>query len=164
MARPLSARPDLLVGSILLALAGCSLTDQSDSAPTDQSPPPPSESQTATGKPSESQTATAEPSESQTATVEPDSSPRWPTLTEVDPSGVPGLSTYTVSDNEQQLHIVVPQLQSHQTVSSHLQEMADDAGATYLADYAAPPDEAGDLTTWQSSTWAATAVSAASSD
>jgi len=73
---------------------------------------------------------------------------------------VPGLSTYTTSDNDAQLHVVVPQLEEHEAFNTSLQAIADDEREMFLEDYLAPENEAGDVTSWMSGTWTAVAVSA----
>lgn len=99
------------------------------------------------------------PSVSPSPSVEPQPSPEWPTIAEVDPSGIAGLSTYTASENAQQVHVVVPQLAEHEAVSARLHEIADDAVASFLEDYAVPSGADGDTPSWLSGTWSATSAS-----
>lgn len=79
-------------------------------------------------------------------------------MAEVDPSGIVGLSTYTASENAQQVHVVVPQLREHEAVSAHLRELADEAVASFLEDYAVPSGHAA-MPSWLSGTWSATSAS-----
>lgn len=56
-------------------------------------------------------------------------------LTQVDPTSVTGLSTYTVNDEEHQAHAVVPQVEGFSELNDALTEVADTTVAQFIEDF-----------------------------
>src|SRR5690625_777096 len=68
------------------------------------------------------QTSTAAPTE--LPEPEPASAPKWSRPQEVNPAGMDQLDTYTLSNNERGMHVVVPQLTGHADLNAHMQDWA----------------------------------------
>src|SRR5690625_1201101 len=95
-----------LITSVVFLFAACG----GSAAPTGPSPEP-------------SPPAVTSPSEQ--PETQPQYAPKWPRPQEVDPAGLAQLDTYTISDNERDMHIVVPQLVGHEDLNEHLQHWAN---------------------------------------
>src|SRR5690625_3861168 len=66
------------------------------------------------------QPSTAAPPELPEA--KPAFAPKWSRPQEVNPAGMGQLDTYTLSNNERGMHVVVPQLTGHADLNAHMQD------------------------------------------
>lgn len=104
------------------------------------------------------QTSTAAPTELPEA--KPAFAPKWSRPQEVNPAGMDQLDTYTLSNNERGMHVVVPQLTGHADLNAHMQDWANEQKREFEKDFG--PDEAPITklaTPSLSATWSATGIS-----
>lgn len=97
-------------------------------------------------------------------TPEPVLPPTWPTLSHTPSSGIPGLDTTTITDNDAQIHVIVPQLESHDAFNAVLNDWAGALVQQFRDENLTDPDEDEpdeDWLTrpWLSATWGTTGVS-----
>ncbi|MFX0537886.1 polysaccharide deacetylase family protein [Ornithinimicrobium sp. Y1847] len=94
-----------------------------------------------------------------TATAEPPTPRDWPELPDVDSSGLPGLDIATVSDQDAQIHLVVPRLAGHPALSGSLLAAAEERAEEFRADYAVDGDAGMTATPFITGQWRLVAAS-----
>lgn len=85
-----------------------------------------------------------------------DPSPDWPAIAVTPPSGIPNLQTTTIADQDDRMHIVVPQLNGHDALNTEMTDWATATETTFRNDYLG--DDGDSTLPWLSGTWQTTGI------